>query len=920
MMRGRRERAVGEGAAPDGSLPDGAGQLRRATVAPRHAILLGLVLLVSVLVAAAPLSLILTGSSWLTLPLLGAGPVILAGIVLRLLLRHAVFVPVLQLVLVAVLVLVVEQAQGLVHLGEGPVAVIAAQAEVFHGAVNELASGVAPITVGARALVVVVLLVALVALCLDLMFIDLGWHTATALVLLCFLLVPALQVPSGGPWWTVAGPVLGSMLVLGARMLFSAASTPQPSPSGGPRRGVLGALGATGVLPTGRSLRATGAMLLTVLLIAGLTVPVSTLLPRTAPAQMELSMDLINQWRSREQPQLGAVMVGEDVSVRRSLLQENPTEVLRYTTTADRPSYLRTRTLTRFDGESFHQPLQDVEGQLESFSDARDDEQSPGPEEYDVQLTSLAGNRLPVPLNVRSLSFEEQSLEQDSAIHGVNGEVSLQTPIGLLGGISYRVTAEESPADADELRAIGADQFSRPFDLGYISRGEVPDQAADLAAQVAGDAGADNAFDTALAYQDYFRENFSYSLTVATPPGEDPLASFLADRIGYCEQFASVFALMMTSQGYPTRVAIGFTPGAADGDEHVVSSTNAHAWPEVWLGPEHGWIRFEPTPAAAGNGVAEPLITDESAGSDASPTPTDEPTTTPPPSPGDSPSEQVSATPEESQTPDASDAGGRIQPQEVAQDAATGLISLVVLGLIVAGAATAAVITLRRRRDTARRERWTGMEHQAGPAECRTAAEAEWWRRRAGEVAWKEIQDELDGRALAVRWLGWSGLWGRPALRLALDPALPPARALDDLLDQIAGPAADGDAADADAADGDAAGGSGGAAARTSRRAVTAEHREAAARIGAAVADARYAYPVPTPRSAPAWAVDHQHGAPAPAEAGADGGAAAGAGAARDADVDGAQDLAGTQDAPATQQRPLRPDADLLLDLIRHAR
>lgn len=65
--------------------------------------------------------------------------------------------------------------------------------------------------------------------------------------------------------------------------------------------------------------------------------------------------------------------------------------------------------------------------------------------------------------------------------------------------------------------------------------------------------------------------------------------------MGYCEQFAAAFALMMTSQGYPSRVVIGFTPGEQDGEEWSVNSTNAHAWPEVWFGPEHGWVRFEPT-------------------------------------------------------------------------------------------------------------------------------------------------------------------------------------------------------------------------------------------------------------------------------------------------------------------------------------
>src|SRR5699024_6080654 len=74
-------------------------------------------------------------------------------------------------------------------------------------------------------------------------------------------------------------------------------------------------------------------------------------------------------------PALGPVMIDDDVSVRRSLLQQDDTEVLRYTTTADEPSYLRLRSLNTFDGETFRST---AEGDalamgMPAFSDARDD-------------------------------------------------------------------------------------------------------------------------------------------------------------------------------------------------------------------------------------------------------------------------------------------------------------------------------------------------------------------------------------------------------------------------------------------------------------------------------------------------------------------------------------------------------------------
>src|SRR5690625_5814117 len=88
-------------------------------------------------------------------------------------------VPLLQVVVIALVVLVIQLTQNLVSLDAGPVGIIRAQAEIFPAAVNELASGLAPMVVGARGTVVVIVLIALITLALDLMFIDLGWHTPT---------------------------------------------------------------------------------------------------------------------------------------------------------------------------------------------------------------------------------------------------------------------------------------------------------------------------------------------------------------------------------------------------------------------------------------------------------------------------------------------------------------------------------------------------------------------------------------------------------------------------------------------------------------------------------------------------------------------------------------------------------------------
>jgi hypothetical protein len=110
-------------------------------------------------------------------------------------------------------------------------------------------------------------------------------------------------------------------------------------------------------------------------------------------------------------------------------------------------------------------------------------------------------------------------------------------------------------------------------------------------------AGAASPFDAAIALQRWFTTEggFTYSTDVQGGAGEDALAAFLEQRVGYCEQFSATMALMARAVGIPARVVVGFTQGSRDGDLFVVRGTDAHAWPELWMGSA-GWVRFEPTP------------------------------------------------------------------------------------------------------------------------------------------------------------------------------------------------------------------------------------------------------------------------------------------------------------------------------------
>ena len=92
------------------------------------------------------------------------------------------------------------------------------------------------------------------------------------------------------------------------------------------------------------------------------------------------------------------------------------------------------------------------------------------------------------------------------------------------------------------------------------------------------------------------QEPFSYSLTVPVL-GRQPVDEFLFEaRTGYCEHYASAFAVMMRLAGIPARVVTGYLGGWYNplGDYVLVRQSDAHAWTEVWLSGE-GWTRVDPT-------------------------------------------------------------------------------------------------------------------------------------------------------------------------------------------------------------------------------------------------------------------------------------------------------------------------------------
>ena len=160
----------------------------------------------------------------------------------------------------------------------------------------------------------------------------------------------------------------------------------------------------------------------------------------------------------------------------------------------------------------------------------------------------------------------------------------------------YDVTSDLSRPPADALRAAPAD-YDEDIRRLYLQLSEIDPRVTELARQQT--EAFDNNYDKAAALERYLRTRFGYTLDLPTEPEDDPIASFLfVRRRGHCEYFAAAMAVMLRTQGIPSRLVNGFLTGEYNdvGENYIVRASDAHTWVEVYF-PGVGWAEFDPTPA-----------------------------------------------------------------------------------------------------------------------------------------------------------------------------------------------------------------------------------------------------------------------------------------------------------------------------------
>ena len=102
----------------------------------------------------------------------------------------------------------------------------------------------------------------------------------------------------------------------------------------------------------------------------------------------------------------------------------------------------------------------------------------------------------------------------------------------------------------------------------------------------------------------FFRDRQLIYATDNLPITDSPIDTFLFEtRRGYCEYFASAFAVMLREAGIPSRLVGGYLGGLYNplGSYYIVGEKNAHVWVEA-LTDNGTWERIDPNLYAANAG------------------------------------------------------------------------------------------------------------------------------------------------------------------------------------------------------------------------------------------------------------------------------------------------------------------------------
>jgi transglutaminase-like putative cysteine protease len=287
----------------------------------------------------------------------------------------------------------------------------------------------------------------------------------------------------------------------------------------------------------------------------------------------------------------GPVSISPIVDIRPNLLRNPAVELFRVR--AERPAYWRLLALDRFDGRLW--TSSDLEARTGIVVPSRSlvAERLTQPREGAVTIDQefvIAG--LVAPWMPAAFAPRRVGVDGDFRFDAIRDTLVREGGTGP--GLSYSVTSDVMVPSVEQLDSA-SDPSTGRVDPAYTQLPRnLPPRVREIARGIT--LGQPNAYRRILAIQSHLRR-FTYDEEAPAGHGTDDMLFFLErSRRGYCEQFAGTMAVLLRTLGYPSRVAIGFLPGAQD-EQGVwrVTTDETHAWVEVFFS-DFGWLAFEPTP------------------------------------------------------------------------------------------------------------------------------------------------------------------------------------------------------------------------------------------------------------------------------------------------------------------------------------
>ncbi|MCC6526183.1 MAG: DUF3488 domain-containing protein [Polyangiaceae bacterium] len=175
-----------------------------------------------------------------------------------------------------------------------------------------------------------------------------------------------------------------------------------------------------------------------------------------------------------------------------------------------------------------------------------------------------------------------------SVVRGAEGELRYHTQAER--GVRYEIYLAAD--DAPTFRQLAASDRPRYLELPD----DLPARVRELAATWTSGAATD--LERARLVESHLQGEYTYDLSSPSPREEQPLDHFLFEsKRGHCEFYSTAMAILLRTQGVPTRNVTGFIGGTWNrfGGFYVVRQGDAHSWVEAFVDGT-GWVTFDPTP------------------------------------------------------------------------------------------------------------------------------------------------------------------------------------------------------------------------------------------------------------------------------------------------------------------------------------